>query len=273
LPFRLPPEALTRLAGWLAAPAPLIQLGRDVLSPLFRQLLPAIQNPAWQGDFSEEYFVFHLSPEQVPAPAQLLEEQPAWLAGLLRLEPGALSTEEAAEALRLHLSYSPEDLFLPDWGAAVLIDRDCDETLQTIEFTNLQLLEFRHIDALLDNNLTAAYNLIHRLTTGRLPFWRPYSRRVRFVGELKVVANELFERTGNVLKLVGDQYLARIYRLLARRFHLGDWQQSIQRKLEVIEGVYQVLSDQAATYRAELLELIVVGLIMLEIVLAFLRPG
>ena len=29
---------------------------------------------------------------------------------------------------------------------AVLVDRECDETLQTIEFANLQLLEFRHID-------------------------------------------------------------------------------------------------------------------------------
>ena len=91
---------------------------------------------------------------------------------------------------------------------------------------------------------------------------------MRAVGELKAEANELFERTENVLKLVGDQYLARVYRQLASRFHLQDWEQSIQRKLEVIEGIYQVLSDQAATYRGELLEIIIVLLIIIEIGLA-----
>jgi hypothetical protein len=133
----------------------------------------------------------------------------------------------------------------------------------------LQLLEFRHIDDRLDDSLKSAYGLIHKLTRSPLPFWRSHGRDMRAVGELKAEANDLFERTGNVLKLVGDQYLARVYRQLATRFHLPEWEQSIQRKLEVIEGIYQVLSDQAATYRGEVLEVVVVILILLEIVLAF----
>ena len=91
---------------------------------------------------------------------------------------------------------------------------------------------------------------------------------MRQLGELKVEANGLFERTGNVLKLVGDQYLARVYRLVAGRFHLEEWEQNIQRKLEVAEGVYQVVSDQAVTGRTEFLELVVIFLILLEILLA-----
>jgi hypothetical protein len=274
VPFRLPPAALTRLAGWLADPSPLVRAARDALAPLYDQLRPALQSPLWRDDLSEDYFVFQFLPGEVPPPDRLLEgRSAAWLAGLLRLEAGPLSADEAAEALRLRLSYGPEDLFLPDWGATVLIDRDCDETLHTIEFTNLQLLEFRYIDDRLDDDVATAYRLIHRLTTSWLPFWRMHGRRVRVVGELRVVANELFERTGNALKLVGDQYLARVYRQLATRFHLPQWEQGIERKLEVLEGVYRILSDQSATYRAELLEIIVVVLILLEIVLAFLRPG
>ena len=88
------------------------------------------------------------------------------------------------------------------------------------------------------------------------------------LGELKVEANDLFERTGNVLKLVGDQYLARVYRLLATRFHLEEWEGSIQRKLEVAEGVYKVVADQANTFRTEFLELVVILLIVLEVLLA-----
>jgi hypothetical protein len=101
-----------------------------------------------------------------------------------------------------------------------------------------------------------------------LPFWRITARPLRLLGELKVEANELFERTGNVLKLVGDQYLARVYRLAGARFHLDAWERSILRKLEVAEGVYQVVADQGASFRMEFLEIIVILLILLEIVLA-----
>ncbi len=271
LPCQLSPAGLSRLAEWLATPAPLIEVARTALKPLYQKLLPAIQDAQWKEDFSEEYFVFHLPPSEWLSPDRLLNENCDWLARLLRVENTPLSHEEVAEALRLHLRYSPWDLFIPDWAAAVLVDRDCEETLQTIEFTNLQLLEFRHIDDRLDDSLKSAYGLIHKLTRSILPFWRSHARHMRAVGELKAEANDLFERTGNVLKLVGDQYLARVYRQLATRFHLTEWEHSIQRKLEVIEGIYQVLSDQASTYRAEALEIVVVALIVTEIALALFR--
>ena len=55
--------------------------------------------------------------------------------------------------------------------------------------------------------------------------------------------------------------------LLAARFHLDDWQLGIQRSLDVIEAAYRVLADQAAAWRAELLELMIVLLILVEIML------
>ncbi|MBI1914744.1 MAG: hypothetical protein HYS12_08410, partial [Planctomycetes bacterium] len=189
----------------------------------------------------------------------------------LLLDAGALSEEEIADAVRLHISYTPQDLLLSDWGAAVLVDSNCGETLQVIEFCNLQLLEFRYIDNRLDDILAVAYRQIEQRTRSWVLSWRAYTRPLRELGELKVDANEVFERTGNVLKLVGDQYLARAYRQLADRFHLQEWERSIQRKLDTIEGVYKVLADQAATARAELLEIIIVLLILLETVLAVVR--
>jgi hypothetical protein len=272
VPFQLAAAGLTRLAAWLADPTALVQATRSALEPLHRKLLPAIEDPLWRDDLSEEYFVFHLPPgESQLSPEELLGSRASWLASLVRLEAGVLSPEEIDEALRLHIRYNPGDLFVPDWAATVLLDHECDETLQTIEFANLQLLEFRHIDNRLDDILTTAYGVIHRLSKVWLPFRRGHGRALRLLGELKVEANGLFERTENVLKLVGDQYLARVYRLLARRFHLEEWEQSIQRKLEVAEGVYRVVSDQTDTYRAEFLEIVVVVLIMLEILLAIFR--
>jgi len=271
VPFSLPPERLVRLAGSLADRDPLVKTARFALEPLYRKLLPAIQQPLWSS-LSEDYFVFLISPgPPLPPPAALLDSKPGWLAGLVRMESNPLSDEEIKEAVRLHLSYSPDDLFVPDWAAAVLIDRDCDETLQTIEFVNLLLLEYRHLDERLDARLAAAYKLIHPLVRSRLPLWHTHHRPLRSLGELKVEANSMIERPVNVLKLVGDQYIARVYSLIAKRFHIEEWEQSIRRSLEIVEGVYAVISDQAATYRTEVLEIIVIVLILFEIVMAFIR--
>ena len=119
-----------------------------------------------------------------------------------------------------------------------------------------------------DESLATGARLIHPQHQSSLPFLRHHTKALRALGELKVEANGLFERTGNVLKLVGDPYLARVYRLVAKRFHLDVWIESIQRKLDVAEGVYQVLADQAHSFRGEFLEVVVVILILIEILLA-----
>jgi hypothetical protein len=260
VPFTATSDALLRLAGTLAESEPFIQKAREAVKPLHAQLLPAVRDPMWQDDLSEEYFVFQFPPEMLPQIADT-----AWLSGMVHLESDPLSNEETAEALRFQLRYGPTDLFVPDWTAAVLVDCDCDDTLHAIAFANLQLLEFRHIDNRLDVSLQSASRVVQPLTW---PFFRQYAQPMRLLGELKVEANGLFERTGNVLKLVGDPYLARVYRLVARRFHMQTWIENIQRKLEIAEGVYQVVSDQAANFRSTFLEVIVVLLIFIEIILS-----
>ncbi len=262
---------LAALAAELADPAQVVAAARGLSESVFEQLRPAIKDAKLSGA-SEEYFVFELLPAPpLPAIDQLLAGQADWLAGLVRLEAGALSADEVREAIRLHLRYSPNDLFVPDWSAAVLIDEDCDETLEAIEFTNLQLLEFRYTDQQLDARLAEAYRLIHPLARTWLPFWRSLSRPMRELGDLRIEAHAVSDRASNVLKLIGDQYLARVYRLLAARFHLDEWEQSIRRSLDVVEEVYRTISDQAATYRAEFLEIIIVLLIAFEIGMALWR--
>jgi hypothetical protein len=271
LPFQLPAAEVTLLAKSLAEPDALVATVATRTDPLYEQLLPAIQHPL-RSDLQEEYFVFQLAPQgpfaDIP---RLLASDSAWLASVLRMETSRLSPEEVAEALRLRLSYTARDLFLCEWALSVLIDDDCEETLQVIEFANVQLLEFRHIDDRLDDRLETAYRLIHPLTRTWLPFWRTYSRPVRALGEMRIEANQLFERTSNALKLVGDQYLARVYRLLGTRFHLDDWEKNIQQSLDVAQEAYQVVTDQGTTYRTELLEIIVILLILFEVVLGVLR--
>jgi uncharacterized Rmd1/YagE family protein len=76
----------------------------------------------------------------------------------------------------------------------------------------------------------------------------------------------------NALKLLGDQYLARVYRLVSQRFHLAEWDASILRKLQTLESIYEKLADQATSHRMEVLEWIIIILIAVSILLPFV-PG
>ncbi len=77
---------------------------------------------------------------------------------------------------------------------------------------------------------------------------------LRRVAEIQVDNTILFEGVYNTLKLLGDQYLARVYRLMNKRFHLEDWDASILRKLQTLESIYEKISDQASNQRIEILE-------------------
>ena len=54
------------------------------------------------------------------------------------------------------------------------------------------------------------------------------------IAQLQVDSALLFERVTNTLKLLGDQYLARVSRLAAQCFHLEAWDASILRKLQTL---------------------------------------
>jgi len=168
IPFTLTPCELSQVAASLFKPESLQQAATSALRPLFEKLLPAIQQASW-GEMTEEYFVFQFSPDDLPVETTLAQSA-EWLAGLVRLEAEPLFAEEVAEALRQQIRYGRDDLLVADWAAAVLVDKDCNETLQTIEFVNLQLLEFREIDNRLDDRLTATYSVVHALARRWLPF-------------------------------------------------------------------------------------------------------
>jgi hypothetical protein len=262
------PAALTSLAGRLAEPAPLTDAARRLLAPWLEQIQPSVHDFS-VSEMSEEYIIFQLGERR----GDWLQNRAPWIAGLVRLESEPLSADQVREATRLSLSYTPDDLVVLDWAAAVVADVDCADTLQVIEFANVQLLEFRQIDDRLDDRLEAAYRLIRPDRRRRtLPFhWRLHGDALRQIGELEIEATSLFERVDNALKLIGDHYLARVFDVAGARFHLGGWQQSIRRKLETVGDVYDLLTQQAGGHRMEALEITVVILIALEIILAVLR--
>jgi hypothetical protein len=96
---------------------------------------------------------------------------------------------------------------------------------------------------------------------------RPLGSELRRLAELQADAATLFDAVGNSFKLVGDPYLARLYRIASRQLHLEEWDTSIRRRLATAESIYSKITDYHTTRRMEILEWIVILLIALEIVL------
>src|SRR5262249_49576896 len=98
---------------------------------------------------------------------------------------------------------------------------------------------------------------------------RSWDTDLQRVAQLQVDNALLFEGVNNALKLLGDQYLARVYRLASNRFHLPEWDASILRKLQTLESIYEKMSDAASSRRLEILEWIIIVLTALSVIVYF----
>jgi hypothetical protein len=223
----------------------------------------------------EDYAIFQVGALATgAAPATLLADHPEFVARVLRAERDPISSDEASDALSCRLVYSPDDAVLVDWNAAIVLDREGDDTLSVLEFANVELLELRYLDDRLDTHLEESYRALSEQEDRRKWFiLPPRVGRLARIGRLQVDSALLFENVNNALKLIGDQYLARLYRLAATRFHLPERDETIGRKLRTLESIYEKMSDYQAGMRADLLEWIIIILIAISIVLPFLGIG
>lgn len=221
-------------------------------------------------DLIEDYVVYEIRRvEPEIAPAAFVSEHERWIAQVLRAESRPLSDQEIEESVGGKVAYGTADMAIIDWNAAMLFDAEADDVIAVLEFANLELLELRHLDAQLDRVLGAAWRT---LVEPRWPLFRTRAKEMRDLAKLQVESAMLFEQVNNALKLMGDQYLARLYRLASQRLHIGDWDASIRRKLETVNSTYAKVSDFQATRRMEILEWIIIVLIALSIAIGFL-PG
>ncbi|HKW39855.1 MAG TPA: hypothetical protein VJN39_01275 [Gemmatimonadales bacterium] len=239
-----------------------------------QQLLETLGDAAIRSrleGFVEDYVVFQIEAFSQSCEASMLwTEYAQTVAQVLRAETRALSQQEVNDALASRLSFGPNDATLIDTDVTLLFDPEGEDVRAVIEFANAQLLEMRFLDAQLDEALEQAYELLGRRRGPRGFLPGPYGRALRRLGRLQLDAAVLFEQVTNALKLIGEQYLTRVYGLVSRRFHVAEWDTSINRKLQTLDGIYGKMADRAATQRMELLEWIIIVLIALSIALPFI---
>ena len=238
---------------------------------LIEMIRPAIVRPDLSS-LVEDYYLFIVEEFDQPWLAEtLLEQHRSTLAQVLRFETQPLSVEQQEDALAQRIAYFSNDLILVDWNAALIFDRDYWDAANVLELLNVELLEARYIDAELDKKIREYQGSLRKPTAWSLPFKTPYRKTIQELAELRIESLVLAKRVENALKLIGDQYLARIHNAATTRFYLSDWEAAISRKLDLIASFYQLLTDRVRTAQSHTLELIIILLILAEILLATFR--
>jgi hypothetical protein len=182
---------------------------------LLQTISSAVDKPRL-GDRIEDYVVFEVHLPERPPINELWTTHAATTASILRAEPGPLSDQEIAEALSLRCAYLPDEVALIDWFAALLVGDDMEDERLVLELTVAELLELRTLDDQLDRGVDAAYSVLTRKRSW-LSSMTMRGPDLAEISQLQADAAVLFEGVDNALKLLGDQYLARLYRIASER--------------------------------------------------------
>ena len=271
IPFSGSFEELIELSRALASTDVFQRDARAHAGHLVAVIESAVDRPSI-AEPTEDYLIFLIEEaEGLERLEDLWTRHAGATARLLRSEGDPLSEQEVADAMATRVSFGLGDVALIDWSAALLVDREPDDVRSVLEFANLQLLEMRYLDTALDQALDRSYEAVSKARRWSAFAPSRWSRlELAKIGRFEVDGAILFERVGNALKLVGDQYLARVYRATSQRFRLAEWNAGILRKLETIESIYAKLQDRSTGARAEALEWIIIALIAVEIVFSVL---
>lgn len=195
-------------------------------------------------DFDEEYTVYCVAGYSGDADA-FLGLHAETVAGFLKNEKIPLDEGTVEATLKSSIKYARHDLAVVDWDGAFLFDPygDFESTIELFEIANLQLLRCRILDSALDQRLERV--------AGRLGV---PERRILFrAREVRSVLREImrlrsqsileFQAIEKNVKLIGDWYSADLYDLIVSKFHLRTWQRNIKEKLDALEDIYTMTSE------------------------------
>jgi hypothetical protein len=264
---------LVQISDLLQSDAPtssrIDEIGHARAREIAHLLGPALKKPNAHPIFDDYiiYFIQEFNGGQTAADLIANADVPSLILGESR---EVLSDRERKSILEFQYQYSVNDLAIIDWNSALILEPSGKrEIADILEFALTHLLEFRFYDELLDERTRELYTAVEQRRQGLLKNF--FSSSSREANTRFLEFSEFIERVDNSLKVVGDFYLAEIFRAAVRRFRIPDWQQSATRKLNLLARVSELLQGELNVLRGHLLEAVVIILIAIEIFSAVLR--
>jgi hypothetical protein len=266
---RLPMSALHGLENWRiesqGRSLSVAQYAEESFARLFEALRPAVVEPRAPGDMDRESYLAYCFLECGEDPQRFIERNRDYCATLLiGEEPGAGLHESQIEAtLGSPFSYRDGDLAVFDLDRCIIIDPrgDYEDLLLIAEHANYQLLELRVLDNLLDAWLDEAEDVVRLMSSGgrelKRRLFRGRSRaqiKVAHVQALRFDALFILENLENSSKIIGDYYLGQVYARLCQIFNTEGWKWSVERRLDTLQDLYDMVKADAAESRMVALE-------------------
>lgn len=163
------------------------------------------------------------------------------------------------------IQYSESDLAVINWNSALIIEPSGSFDIpDVIEFALCQLLEMRYYDDVLDERLASLYSTLE----GKgLSIWETYSEKMsREAARKYLEISDTIESVENSLKVVGDFYLAQVFRAASSRLRFNDWKDSVDQKLNNLAQIAKLMTNELNERRSRLLEMIIIVLIAIELI-------
>lgn len=230
------------------------------LNTLKEILRPYIPDITIDDSFYEDYYIYFTDdPENPVDPAVLLLG-----------EKTRFSHQMREEVLKNTMSYTEDDTTILSWGAALLKNPEVPYDLfDLIEYANVQVFELRYYDEELSRKMLKMYDDIEHADRS-IWFSRMhlYHRIMADLMELHAEVSEITEKVNNLIKVTEDVYYARVYATALKVLRSQLWSDSVDRKIEVIQENYSMLSDEVRIQHSNFLEWVIIILIALEFVLA-----
>jgi hypothetical protein len=260
-------DAVDRLVG----PAADTTLWTKLLDQVRAVVAPALERPVL-SPIQEDYLIGSVQALDQPLSTTDLRNR-VDLAGFLAGETRPLSDAATRDFLQRSFSYFADDLVVLTWDRAFIYEpRGDSDVADIIEVANAQLVELRYYDELLDDELPRMYDRVEDARRALSLFAsRRFADLARKLYTLVAEVTELTEKVDNALQVTEDVYLSRVYSAALDLFRVPNVSAAVDRKLAIIRDTYAALYTEASSRRAELLEIAIVLLIVVEIVLAVTR--
>ena len=204
-------------------------------------------------DLSEEYSLAVVYDYQGD-PEQFLSRSNDIVA-FLKSEKLPLDEKEIEYTIESQIKYAKDDLVIVDWDGAFIFEPQgqIEAIVDLFQLANLQLLRYRNLDRDLDNRLLKTSKLT-QMTSRKSLKRRVLAEAFKETIAIRSQSIAEFEASDRDIKLIGDWYSARLYDLISKKFKLNEWQKSIKEKLDSLEDVYSIITENFSVSRHQYLE-------------------
>jgi hypothetical protein len=187
------------------------------------------------------------------------------LGNLLLSEVGGVLNEGLEKTLQQNaIQYFEHDITVITWNSALVLDPSGRMDIpEVIEMALCQVLEMRYYDAHLEKKLDELYQALQAKDS----IWSDQTeKRAREAARYYLEVQELVERVGNSLKVIGDLHLAQVFVMASHRFRFPEWREQVTQKLRTLNDISSLLMNNLHARRSQLLELIIIILIAVELI-------